>query len=161
MQASEFDEIAFFRALHDSGARALLIGRRALVLLGLPVLTADYDFWIAVGDVDTFNVTGQRFGLMPTRTVEEARTRGRYVLENDEHVDVMVARSVSTTTGEVLNFEDAWRRRQPIAVAPDVTVNLPTIQDLIVTKQIGSRPKDIEDIRLLRILQSEGTAGGQ
>ena len=41
MQASAFDEVAFFRAVHESGARALLIGRRALVLLGLPVLTAD------------------------------------------------------------------------------------------------------------------------
>ena len=28
----------------------MLIGRRALVLLGLPVLTADYDFWIAIED---------------------------------------------------------------------------------------------------------------
>jgi hypothetical protein len=25
---------------------ALLIGRRALVALGIPVLTADYDFWL-------------------------------------------------------------------------------------------------------------------
>jgi hypothetical protein len=39
--------VSFFRELHRSGARALLIGRRALVLLGLPVLTADYDFWLA------------------------------------------------------------------------------------------------------------------
>ncbi|HJS75074.1 MAG TPA: hypothetical protein VJ921_12360 [Vicinamibacteria bacterium] len=44
MEASEFDEIAFFRAVGKSNARALLIGRRALVVLGLPVLTADYDF---------------------------------------------------------------------------------------------------------------------
>jgi hypothetical protein len=47
MQPSRFDEVSFFRELHRSGARALLIGRRALVLLGLPVLTADYDFWLA------------------------------------------------------------------------------------------------------------------
>jgi len=38
MRAGEFDESTFFRAIHESGARALLIGRRALVLLGLPVL---------------------------------------------------------------------------------------------------------------------------
>lgn len=161
MTASEFDEITFFRALQDSGAQALLIGRRALVLLGLPVLTADYDFWIAVDDIDTFNATGQRFGLIPTRSVNEGRRRRRYVLENDEQFDVLVARTVSTPTGAGLNFEDAWRRRRAIAVAPDVTVNLPTIEDLIVTKQIGSRPKDLEDVRLLRVLQSEGTGGGQ
>jgi hypothetical protein len=38
MEPSRFDELMFFAALHQSGARALLIGRRALVLLGLPVL---------------------------------------------------------------------------------------------------------------------------
>ncbi|HXH25541.1 MAG TPA: hypothetical protein VNI78_09850 [Vicinamibacterales bacterium] len=41
MEPPRFDEVEFFRAIADSGARALLIGRRALVLLGLPVLTAD------------------------------------------------------------------------------------------------------------------------
>jgi hypothetical protein len=50
MEGSEFDEIEFFRALPGSGARALLIGRRALVVLGLPVLTADYDFWIHIDE---------------------------------------------------------------------------------------------------------------
>jgi hypothetical protein len=46
MEGTEFDEIEFFRRIGESGARALLIGRRALVALGLPVLTADYDFSI-------------------------------------------------------------------------------------------------------------------
>lgn len=43
MKGTDFDELAFFRAVAASGARALLIGRRALVVLGFPVLTADYD----------------------------------------------------------------------------------------------------------------------
>ena len=51
MRGSEFDEAAFFQAIARSGARALLIGRRALVALGLPVLTADYDFWIHIDDI--------------------------------------------------------------------------------------------------------------
>jgi hypothetical protein len=55
MQPSSFDEVAFFRALYRSEVRALLVGRRALVLLGPPVLTADYDFWIAIDDIERFN----------------------------------------------------------------------------------------------------------
>ncbi len=43
MQGSEFDEDEFFKAIAECGARALLIGRRALVAYGLPVPTADYD----------------------------------------------------------------------------------------------------------------------
>ncbi|MEE8148427.1 MAG: hypothetical protein V3T24_12535, partial [Longimicrobiales bacterium] len=50
MKGSDFDESEFFRAIQDSRARALLIGRRALVALGIPVLTADYDFWIHLSE---------------------------------------------------------------------------------------------------------------
>ena len=60
MQGSEFDEPEFFRAVAGSGARALLIGRRALVVLGLPVLTADYDFWLHGEDIAAFNEAAGR-----------------------------------------------------------------------------------------------------
>jgi hypothetical protein len=51
VQATEFDEEALFSAIACSGVRALLIGRRALVALGIPVLTADYDLWIHIDDI--------------------------------------------------------------------------------------------------------------
>ena len=78
MRGSEFDELQFFEAIQSSRARALLIGRRALVLIGLPVLTADYG-----------------------------------------------------------------------------GVQIPSVEDLVLTKRFAARPKDLEDIRLLPILQSE------
>ena len=115
MRGGDFDELAFFQAIQQSGARALLIGRRALVLLGLPVLTADYDFWIAIDDIAAFNGAAAVVQLSPSIAPEAARRRGRYVLENDEHVDIIVARAV------------------PLA----------------------SRPRDLEDIRLLTILKQE------
>jgi len=156
VRENEFDEIAFFKAIHECGARALLIGRRALVLLGLPVLTADYDFWIAIDDIATFNGAAGVFGLVPTHDPEAARRRGRYALENDEHVDVLVARSVQTTEGVSVPFEDVWARRRPITLGVRVDVQIPAIDDLILTKRFASRPKDLEDIRLLSILRTEG-----
>lgn len=155
MRGTEFDELAFFRAIHESGARALLIGRRALVLLGLPVLTADYDFWIAIDDIATFNAAVAPFDLHATVEPEDARRRGRYAVENDEHVDVLVARSLSTVDGEIVAFEDVWAHRRSVPLGHGVEVQLPTIDDLILTKRVGARPKDLEDIRLLRILKSE------
>lgn len=152
MEPTPFDESAFFRAIYGSRARALLIGRRALVLLGLPVLTADYDFWIAIDDIARFNNTGRQFGLQPTRTPEDARRAGRYVLENEEHVDVLVARSVPTVDGTIVEFEALWTRRRTVSFT-DADVYLPALDDLILTKQIAARPKDLEDIRLLRILK--------
>lgn len=158
MQASEFDEVGFFRAIHESGARALLIGRRALVLLGLPVLTADYHFWIAIDDIAAFNGAVASCGLLPTRDPDDARRRGRYVVENDEHVDVLLARSVTTVDGVDVAFETVWSRRQRIVLAQGVDIHIPSRDDLILTKRFADRPKDLEDIRLLRALDREGAS---
>jgi hypothetical protein len=153
MRAGEFDELAFFRNFHSAGVRALLIGRRALALLGLPVLTADYDFWIAIDDIAAFNTAVARCHLHPSDEPEQARRRGRHVVENDEHDDVPVARSITTVDGVPVAFDGVWGRRRTVTLAPDVDVHLPAIDDLILTKRFADRPKDLEDIRLLRILQ--------
>ena len=108
MQGSEFDEIRFFRAIHTSGARALLIGRR-----------------------------------------------GRYAVENDEHVDVLVARAVTTVDNVVVSFDDVWARRRTVPLESGVDIQIPAHDDLIRTKRFVNRPKDLEDIRLLRSLESE------
>jgi hypothetical protein len=120
VKGSEFDEAEFFRAVHESGARALLIERRALVALGIPVLTADYDFWIHVDDIALFYAAVEPMDLWPTRTPEEARSRGRYVPENDERVDVLVARSAPTTDGVRVAFDEPWERRRLLSLGPDV-----------------------------------------
>jgi hypothetical protein len=155
VQGSEFDETEFFRAIAQSGVRALLIGRRALVALGLPVLTADYDFWLHIEDIAAFNAAVEPQGLVPSRTPDEARGRGRYVLENDERVDVLVARSVLTVDGVRVAFEEIWTRRRGLEVASGVTITVPSLDDLILTKRFGGRPKDLEDIRLLEMLRKE------
>jgi hypothetical protein len=162
MEGSEFDEVEFFRAVQDCGARALLIGRRALVILGLPVLTADYDFWIHIDGSAAFNRAAEPFGLVPTRTPEEARRRGRYALENLEKVDVLVAGVVPTVDGIDVSFQDLWTRRRGVGLAPGVKVDLPALDDLILTKRFAARPKDLEDIRLLEVLRSaEGREGSR
>lgn len=156
MKGKEFDELAFFAAIDTSGARALLIGRRALVVLGLPVLTADYDFWLHIDDVERFNAAAAAFELAPTHAPDEARRRGRYVVENDEHVDVLIARSVPTVDGQTVAFDAVWSRRQAAELSLGHLVILPAIDDLILTKRFAARPKDLEDIRLLEILKADG-----
>ncbi len=154
MHGSEFDEVGFFAAIMASGARVLLIGRRALVLLGLPVLTADYDLWAHPDDVETLNRAVEPFGLSPSMDPASARARGRYVLENDEHVDVLLARSVSTVDGEPTHFDTLWSRRVEIWLDDHVRVLLPALDDLRTTKRFAARPKDLEDLRLLDALRA-------
>jgi hypothetical protein len=155
VEGSEFEEAAFFAGIAASGARALLIGRRALIVLGIPVLTADYDFWLHIDDIAAFNAAIEPMGLFPTRTPEEARARGRYAAENDERVDVLVARSVPTVDGVSVDFDGVWSRRRPLEVGPGVSIAVPDLADLILTKRFGGRPKDFEDIRLLEALARE------
>jgi hypothetical protein len=153
MKGSSFDEKAFFVAISRSNARALLIGRRAMVVLGLPVMTADYDFWLHPEDIESFNAAVEPFGLYPSCSPKRARASGRYVLENDEHIDVIVARKLSTMTGKMLLFDEVWNNRVDARITKSASVRLPNIDDLISTKQIAARPKDIEDTRMLMVLK--------
>jgi hypothetical protein len=65
VEGFDFDEAEFFPRISESGARALLIGRRALVVLGLPVLTADYDFWVHGDDAGKDLIATKRFAGRP------------------------------------------------------------------------------------------------
>lgn len=152
MRASELDEADLFLAIDKSGARALLIGRRALVALGMPVLTADYDLWLHIDDIEKLNAALDPLELHPSHAPAEARARGRYVCENDEHVDVLVARSQSTKDGVRLTFDDAWSRRQRLA-GKRFDVWLPCIEDLILTKRWAMRAHDEDDLQFLEVLR--------
>ena len=90
--------------------------------------------------------------FVATHTAEEARARGRYVLEDGAHVDVLVARQQSTKDGDVVKFDDVWTRRAPLTLS-GATVFVPSIDDLIRTKRWSMRPKDIQDIQMLENLR--------
>jgi hypothetical protein len=147
-----FDETAFFGALAASGARVLVIGRRALVALGIPVLTADYDLWVSSDDLERLNEALEPLGLAPNHPPAAARSRGRYVLENGDHVDVFVARQISTRDGDSVGFEEVWARRRPIHFDDGCEIQVPCIPDLIRTKKWGMRQKDLLDIQHLEAL---------
>jgi hypothetical protein len=158
MEATEFDEEELFRVIACSGVRALLIGRRALVALGIPVLTADYDLWIHIDDIAALNAALMPLDLHPNRSPEEARRLGRYVLEGDERIDVLIARQASTKDGVQLRFEDAWARRMSLPYTPTVPLLVPCIEDMILTKRWSLRPKDVDDIAMLeKLKQGRGT----
>ena len=158
VKGPEFDEALFFRAISASGLRALLIGRRALIALGIPVMTSDYDFWIHIDDIEGFNAEALPFALIPDRTPLEARRSGRYRLQNDELVDVLVARSVPGPDGPLV-FDGVWSRRNTLGGENQgSSICVPGLDDLIASKRIGSRPKDAEDVRLLQHLRKQREA---
>ena len=116
-------------------------------------MTADYDLWIHRDDVEALNAAFEAVSHFPSKEPEQARLSGRYVIENGERIDVMVARAASTPSGESLAFEDAWARRSLLEVFRGVFASLPCLDDLIVTKRWGSRPRDLADIEWLSLLK--------
>lgn len=158
MDAGTFDDRAFFEALDASGARVLVIGRFALVAWGAPLLTADYDVWCPPEDVTTLNGVAATFELYPTAEPDEARRRGRYVLEGDEHVDVMVARSKTTIDGRLVAFDDVWARHVRVPFH-GTALHVPALPDLLATKAWADRPKDREDRAWLESLIRRGHGG--
>ena len=156
MDGGEFDEALFFRSIFGSGTRVLLIGRQALIALGLPVLTADYDLWVHFDDIERLNASLEQFDFVPTRSPAEARRAGRYALENSEHVDVLLARVVPTVHGVHVAFDDLWQRRRSVDFGDGAQVQLPALDDLISTKLFAARQRDLADISLLEALRNSG-----
>lgn len=115
MEGSAFDEGELFRAIAASGARALLIGRRAMVAYGLPVLTADYDLWLDPDDVEALNAALAPLGLRPTRPPAEFERRIRAPLGDDELEETAAlvrwfTRRYPTVTERFAYVRRAWRR---------------------------------------------------
>jgi hypothetical protein len=154
VEGSTLEPEVLFEAISESGARAVLIGRQAIIALGIPVVTSDYDLWVHIDDIELLNRALAPLGLLPSHSPEESRARGRYVLENGEHVDVLVARFRFTVDGVQVSFDELWARRQTLLVTAQVEINVPALDDLIATKRFAARSKDAEDIRLLEVLRS-------
>ena len=89
--------------------------------------------------------------------VEDERGVGGegYVLEDGEHVDVLVARGRSAPDGTRLTFDDAWARRQSVPYRGSISLAIPAVDDLIATKRWAMRDKDVIDIRLLEGLKRQ------
>lgn len=76
------------------------------------------------------------------------------MLENGEHVDVLVARAVSTVDGVLVRFDELWDRREHVAYCDGLSIALPSLDDLILTKRFAARRKDVVDLEMLQALRA-------
>ena len=65
------------------------------------------------------------------------------------------ARAVPTVDGVRVAFDEVRSRRRALEVAEGAVIAVPALDDLILTKKFGGRPKDLEDTRLLEALRGE------
>jgi hypothetical protein len=62
---------------------------------------------------------------------------------------------VSTVDGVVVHFADVWERRVSQRLSDGGSVAMPCLDDLILTKRFGARPRDADDIRWLERLRDK------
>jgi hypothetical protein len=135
------DLIAWWQAGEVSGT---VIGGVAASLLGRPRLTRDVDAIILVEEPrrESFLATGARFGFLPRRpdALEFAR-QSHVLLVRHQTSGIDVDLVLGT-----LAFEREMVSRATSVPIADVALPLPTPEDLIITKAVAHRPRDMTDI---------------
>jgi predicted nucleotidyltransferase len=136
------------RSLNARKARYLVIGATAFPIYGYARATLDLDLFIEPTEENASRVRAALtdFGYDLTDvSVDELRTKKvlirQYTLETDVHPFV-----------KGITFEDAWARRVNDQIK-GVPVAFACLDDLIRMKEAAGRPKDLEDLRVLRKLR--------
>lgn len=140
------DEVfaAIAAAMAESGSRWYLFGAQAATLWGRPRLTADVDVTVEVlhGGVDAFVAAMKRQGFRLRFDDAEFVSRTRVLpfihATTETPLDVVLAGP---------GLEEQFLARAIQVQLEGTVVPVISPEDLIVTKVLAGRPKDIEDVR--------------
>jgi len=133
-----------FAVFHDRG---IVIGGVAASLLGKPRLTADVDALMLVSteDLPRLMEAAKQVGLIPRiADAEDFARRHRVLLlrHEDSQINADIALGL-------LPFEAEAVERSGVHQAGNVTIRLPTPEDLIIFKAVAHRPQDLLDIQAI------------
>jgi predicted nucleotidyltransferase len=135
------------RLLIKYNNRGVIIGGIAVSLIGKPRFTADVDaiFLLSVQDIPHFLETARSESIIPRiQKVEEFARKTRVLLLKHELTETEIDISLG-----LLPFEEEVVERSSTKTFSNLSVRLPTPEDLIILKAVAHRPKDLEDIRAI------------
>ena len=135
------------RLLHKSDDRGVIIGGIAVGFLGRPRFTADVDavFLLSTKDISQFLRLAQAEDIFPRiPDADQFAQKNRVLLlrHNPTETDIDISLGI-------LPFEEEMVDRGSIRTFADLSIRLPTPEDLIIMKAIAHRPKDLVDIRTI------------
>lgn len=121
-----------------------IIGGAAIGFLAQPRATQDIDAvtWIDLAEAATFVASGARFGFFPriSDPIEFAlKSRVLLLQHNQTKIDVDISLGA-------LPFEQEMLERAIEFTTPELTVQVATPEDLIITKAVAHRKRDLLDI---------------
>jgi len=135
------------RLLDQFNNRGVIIGGIAVGFLGKPRFTADVDamFLLSTQDIPKFLELANAENIRPRiQNAEEFARKNRVLLLR--HVPTETDIDISLG---ILPFEEEMVKRGSIKSFANLSLRLPTPEDLIIMKAIAHRPKDLEDIRTI------------
>lgn len=135
------------RLLARFGDRGMIIGGIAASLLGRPRLTADVDavMLLSLEDLPELISAAEKVGLDPRlEDAEEFARRHRVLLLHHSASGINVDISLG-----MLPFEEEAVDRSTVHMIGDLSLRLPTPEDLIIFKAVAHRPQDLLDIQAL------------
>lgn len=138
---------ALQRLLQQFDDRGVIIGGVAVGFLGKPRFTADVDavFLLSTQDIPKFIELASKESIIPRlKDAEEFARQSRVLLLKHTPTETDIDVSLG-----ILPFEEEMVERSDIKSFANLSVRLPTPEDLIIMKAIAHRPKDLEDIRTI------------
>ena len=133
--------------LHEFNDRGVIIGGIAVGFLGKPRFTADVDavFLLTTQDIPQFLELARTENIFPRiQNAEEFARKNRILLlkHNPTETDIDISLGI-------LPFEEEMVERGSTKSFANLSIRLPTPEDLIIMKAIAHRSKDLEDIRTI------------
>jgi hypothetical protein len=147
-------EVSLFKLIRELNRRKiryLIIGRRAVILYGSPVLTADTDLWIHPEDKKT--VLSLLYDELGMEISHPPDTKKPIVsgFSGLKKFDLFFQKGIKNIENEKIEFDDCYKnsilKKDPKG---DVSFRIPSIDDLIRLKRIRKpNVKDEQDIEYL------------
>jgi hypothetical protein len=147
----EIDFLEVIRELQRQKIRFLIIGRRAVILYGAPVLTADHDLWIHPADKrQCLSVLSEDLGFEISHPPD---TRRPIVTAYSglRKYDLFFHRRITNTENDGIDFDACYKEATILEDETEkIRFRIPSIDDLIRLKKIREpNVKDEQDIAYL------------
>jgi len=150
-----------FKAFELKGVRYLLVGGLAVNLYGCIRFTVDMDIMVDLSEGNLNKVIEVMNELdyhprVPVASAElaEEKKRQEWLEKKGAKVFTFIHRQkpfrqVDLFLSNPIDFDEAFTRKRTIDLEEGGTVDLISLDDLIVLKNISGRPRDLEDIKHL------------
>jgi len=137
------DPLEILCRLLDKGSwKGMVIGGIAASILGIPRFTRDIDalVWLDEKEIDSFLEEAKLLGIEPRiSNVKEFSKKNKVFLLKYKNISLDISLGI-------LPFEKKAISKSKKITVEDITIPLPTPEDLIIFKAVAHRPQDIMDI---------------